>query len=93
MGDRKPDRVQPDSHYTGGQTMRDVDRWAREQPYIPDAAIKLAHGATHLYRAAADGGNSAEYARGAGQIKEVFQGDNSLTAHGGEYQQNYGKKK
>ena len=54
--------------------------------------MKLALGATHLFRSVADGGNRAEYARGAGQIKEVFQGDYQLKAKGGEYQQSYGKK-
>jgi hypothetical protein len=54
--------------------------------------VKFLHGATHLYRSVADGGNRAEYARGAGQIKEVFQGDYQLKAKGGKYQQNYGKK-
>ena len=53
--------------------------------------VKVLHGATHVYRAVAVGGNKAEYARGAGQIKEVFQGNYKLTS-GGEYEKNYDKK-
>ena len=56
--------------------------------------IKAAHGVTHLYRAVADGGHKAEYARGMGELKEVFSGDSTLPARGapGGYQETYGKK-
>ncbi len=84
------DKVKPDSHYYGGEAMRKVDLAMRGN--APDSLVKLGHGVTHLYRAVADGGNRAEYARGAGQIHEVLHGDYSLTAQGGAYQKNYGKK-